>query len=70
MSKDRVREGGAANIVQCQETLGMCGQEDPQIDKKIDRADDTGSGNRSAGIGRCAIFVSRPRATSGFRGVL
>lgn len=70
MSKDRIRKGGTANIVQCQETLGMCDQADPQLDKKMGAVAETGSGNTSAGTGGCAIFVSRPRATSGFRGVL
>lgn len=70
MSKDRIREGGTANIVQCQKPLGMCDQANLQLDKKTGAADETGSGNTSAGIGRCAILVSRPRATSGSRGVL
>jgi hypothetical protein len=69
VAKDRIREGGTANIVQWQETLGMRDQADPQLDRKMDPADETGSGNTSSGIEGCAIFVSRPRATSGFRGL-
>lgn len=68
MAKDRIREGGTANIVQCQKPLGMCDQANLQLDKKTGAVDETGSGNTSAGIGRCAILVSRPRATSGSRG--